>query len=31
MDNYLWQYVLKCDPFAKEKDVLEIKELNEWD
>ena len=31
MDEYLWQYILKCDPFAKKEDVLEIKELNEWD
>jgi putative transcriptional regulator len=31
MDNYNWQYVMKIDPFAKEEDVIEIKEINEWD
>ena len=31
MDEYLWQYVLKCKPSTRKKDVLEIKELNEWD
>ena len=31
MDNMLWQYVLKVDPLAKEKDIAEIKELNDWD
>lgn len=31
MNKYLWQYVTKIDPFAEKKDVLEIKELNEWD
>lgn len=31
MDNYLWQYVMMVDPFATEADVIEIRELNEWD
>lgn len=25
------QYILKCDPFATQDDVLEVRELNEWD
>lgn len=31
MDTYNWQYVMKIDPFAKKEDVIEIKEINEWD
>ena len=31
MEKYLWQYVMKIDPFALKEDVVEIKELNEWD
>ena len=31
MDNILWQYVLKVDPFAKKEDVVSIEELNDWD
>lgn len=31
MDTYLWQYVLKCRPFAKKEDVQELRELNEYD
>lgn len=31
MDEYLWQYVLMCEPFATKDDVEEIRELNEWD
>ena len=31
MDNYLWQYVMRVDPFAKEEDIKEIRELNDWD
>lgn len=30
-ENYLWQYVLQIDPFAKKDDVIELTELNEWD
>lgn len=31
MDEYLWQYVLMVDPFAVEEDIIDIKEINEWD
>lgn len=31
MEEYLWQYVQKVDPFATETDIVEIRELNEWD
>lgn len=31
MNQYIFQYVKMCDPFATEEDVLELKELNEWD
>lgn len=31
MDENLWQYVFMCDPFAKEEDIEDIRELNEWD
>lgn len=27
----LWQYVMQINPFIKKEEVLEIKELNEWD
>ena len=27
----LWQYVMQVSPSAKRRDVLEIKELNDWD
>lgn len=31
MDKDLWQYVMQVDPFVKEKDVISIEELNDWD
>lgn len=31
IDNNLWHYVLRYDPFAKKIDVISIEELNEWD
>ena len=31
LENRLWQYVLKYDPFATKIDVVSIDELNEWD
>ena len=31
MDKYLWQYVMSVNPYTKPEDVLELKELNEWD
>lgn len=31
MDQDLWQYVMQIDPFVKEKDVINIEELNDWD
>ena len=31
MKESLWKYVLNYDPFATKEDVLEIRELNEWD
>ena len=31
MNEHLWQYVILIDPFAKESDVVSIKELNDWD
>lgn len=31
MDNNLWQYVLKIDPFVKKADVISIDHLNDWD
>lgn len=31
MRKDLWQYVLMVDPFIKKEDVIEIKELNDWD
>ncbi len=29
--EYLWQYVMRINPFAKEEDVKEIREVNDWD
>ena len=29
--RHLWQYVMMINPFTTEDEVLEIKELNEWD
>lgn len=31
MNKDLWQYVMQVDPFVKEKDVISIEELNDWD
>ncbi len=31
MNRYLWQYVMSVDPHTREEDILEIKELNDWD
>ena len=31
MDDSLFQYALRVDPFVKKSDIAEIKELNEWD
>lgn len=31
MDEFLWQYVMQVNPFIKKEDILELKELNEWD
>lgn len=31
MDEYLWQYAKKVDPSVTGKDIIEIRELNEWD
>ena len=30
-EEYLWQYVMYINPFAKKEDVEEIKMVNEWD
>ena len=29
--DHLWGYVLKINPFAKEEDVIDIREVNDWD
>lgn len=29
--GYLWQYVMRVDPFASKDDVIEIRKLNDWD
>lgn len=31
LNRYLYECVLKCDPFATEDDILEIREINEWE
>ena len=31
MNQNLWQFVTMVDPFANKDDVVELKELNEWD
>lgn len=31
MNEYLWQYVMKINPFTKEEEVESIEELTPWD